>query len=65
MRMASRRWTFAEIEQWVQAMPSYDRRTGKRIPTRAEWEQLSRWRRWRDILLGWEPRKPRSYFQGL
>jgi len=36
----------------------YDRR-GRRIPTRAEWEQLSRWRRWRDILCGWQP--PEEY----
>ena len=63
--MTRRRWTFAEIEQWVQEMPSYDRRTGKRMPTRAEWEQFSRWRRWRDILLGWRPRRPRTYFDGL
>jgi len=41
--------------EYGRAMPLYDRRTGKRIPPRAEWEQLSRWRRWRDILLGWDP----------
>lgn len=40
------------------SMPLYDRR-GKRIPRRAEWEQFSRWRRWRDVLLGWDPPKER------
>jgi hypothetical protein len=65
MHMARSRLTWEEIERRVQAMPSYDRRTGKRIPTRAEWEQFPRWRRWRDILLGWVPREPRSYFRGL
>ena len=32
----------------------YDQR-GRRIPTREEWEHFPRWRRWRDLLLGWEP----------
>lgn len=53
--MARQRPTLAEIAEIVRSMPVYDRRTGKRIPTRAEWEQFSRWRRWRDILLGWVP----------
>jgi len=42
-------------------MPLYDRRTGKRILRRHEWEQLPRWRRWRDILCGWAPPKPFRY----
>ncbi len=53
--MPRRRWTLREAMEYGRAMPLYDRRTGKRIPTRAEWEQFSRWRRWRDILLGWDP----------
>lgn len=40
----------------------YDQR-GRTILTRAEWEQFPRWRRWRDLLLGWEPVKlnPKPY----
>jgi formylglycine-generating enzyme required for sulfatase activity len=41
--------------EYGRSMPIYDRRTGKRLPTHAEWEQFGRWRRWRDLLLGWEP----------
>jgi hypothetical protein len=40
--------------------PRYDRR-GRRIPTREEWEQFPRWRRWRDLLLGWQPYKPQPF----
>jgi hypothetical protein len=56
--MARRRMTIIEAMEYGHSMPRYDRR-GRRIPTRAEWEQFSRWRRWRDLLLGWEPFKPR------
>lgn len=53
-----RRRTFAEIVDIVNAMPLYDRR-GRRILRRSEWEQLPRWKRWRDILLGGVP--PREW----
>jgi len=46
--------------EYGRSMPRYDRR-GKRLPTRAEWEQFSRWRRWRDLLLGWEPARPHKF----
>lgn len=35
-------------------------RTGEPMWTRAEWEQFGRLRRWRDLLLWWQPRKPRD-----
>ena len=38
----------------------YDQR-GRPIPTRAEWEQFPRWRRWRDLLLGWQPHKAKPH----
>jgi len=56
-RTSRRRWTIEEAIEYGHSMPLIDRRTGKRIPRRAEWEQFSRWRRWRDILLGWDPPK--------
>lgn len=34
-----------------------DRRTGKPLIKRADWEQLPRWRRIRDVLLGCQPLK--------
>jgi len=52
--------TLAEVAQIVDAMPMYDDR-GRRLLNRSEWEQLSRWRRWRDILLGWDPPRERAY----
>jgi hypothetical protein len=58
MDMARRRMTIIEAMEFGLLMPRYDRR-GRRMPTRAEWGQFSRWRRWRDLLLGWEPYKPR------
>jgi hypothetical protein len=58
--MTRTRLTWAEIAEIVDSWPFYDARTGKRIPTRAEWEQFSRWRRWRDIVLGWDPPKERE-----
>ncbi len=35
----------------------------KPMISRAEWEQLGRWRRWRDVLLGWQPLRddPRDF----
>jgi hypothetical protein len=59
--MTMLRWTIAEAMEFGRSMPLYDRRTGKRILRRAEWEQLSRWRRWRDLLLGWEPPQDRPF----
>ena len=56
--MERRRITLAEAVEFGRSMPVYDRR-GRRLPRRAEWEQLSRWRRWRDILLACDP--PREY----
>jgi hypothetical protein len=56
--MARRRMTIREAMEFGRSLPRYDHRV-RRIPTRAEWEQFSRWRRWRDLLLGWEPYKPR------
>jgi len=49
--------TIAEAIEYGHSLPLIDRRTGKRIPRRAEGEQFSRWRRWRDVLLGWDPPK--------
>lgn len=40
--------------EYARSMPIYDRR-GRRVLRRSEWEQLSRWRRWRDIFMGWDP----------
>jgi hypothetical protein len=59
--MDRQRPTLAEVAEIVRAMPFYDRRTGKRIPSRTEWEQFGRWRRWRDILLGWVPPRERRF----
>jgi hypothetical protein len=56
--MARRRWTFAEAVEYGRSMPLYDKR-GRRLLSRAEWEQLGRWRRLRDVLLGWDPPKDR------
>lgn len=58
--MTRPRMTLAEVAQIVDAIPMYDRR-GRRLLNRSEWEQLSRWRRWRDILLGWVPPRERTY----
>ncbi len=60
----ARRRTWAELEEWALAQPDYYC-NGKRIPTRAEWEQFPRWRRWLDILFGSVPDEPRRYFEGL
>ncbi|HMJ04500.1 MAG TPA: hypothetical protein VK506_16275 [Conexibacter sp.] len=54
--MAKKRWTFEQAMDYGIAMRRVDR-YGRPIPTRAEWEQLGRWRRWRDLLLGWQPPK--------
>ncbi|HET6448769.1 MAG TPA: hypothetical protein VFG31_06625 [Conexibacter sp.] len=51
------RWTMVEATEYMRSIPWYDAR-GRRIPTRAEWEQFPRWRRCRDLLLGWQPHKP-------
>lgn len=34
---------------------------GRPIVTRDEWERFSRWRKLRDVLLGWDPREPRGW----
>ncbi|HEX4804853.1 MAG TPA: hypothetical protein VFU94_03035 [Conexibacter sp.] len=44
----------------ARAMPLYDR-GGRRILRRSEWERLSRRRRWRDILMGWDPPPERRF----
>jgi hypothetical protein len=48
-----------ESVERARSRPLYDRRTGKRILRRSEWERLPRWRRWRDIICGWVP--PEEY----
>jgi len=62
--MERRRRTFEETLELVYSMPLYDRR-GRRLLRRSEWDQLPRWKRWRDILVGrgvppreWWPRDP-------
>lgn len=58
MTMERRRRTFEEIVELMYSIPRYDRK-GRRVYRRSEWEQLPRWRRWRDIVLGWVP--PREW----
>jgi hypothetical protein len=38
------------------SMPFYDRQ-GRRLLFRDEWEHVGRWRRFRYLLLGWDPPK--------
>jgi hypothetical protein len=57
--MAVSREKIREAIEFSRSIPMYDRRTGKRILERDEWEQLPRWRRWRDIFCGWDP--PQEY----
>ena len=61
MNMANRRWTIEEAMEYGHTVPIYTR-SGKRIPSRTEWEQFGRWRRWRDLLLGWDP--PKNFRRG-
>ena len=57
--MARRRWTTEEAIEYGSSLPIYTRR-GRRLLTRAEWEQLGRWRRFKDRVLWLAPRKDGS-----
>jgi hypothetical protein len=63
--MSRRRMTVIEWMEYGQSLPDslwLDRR-GKPLMSRAEWEQLGRWRRLRDVLQGIHPPnvKPREF----
>lgn len=57
--MARRPISWEEARRIAWSMPCYDRR-GRPLVFREEWEQLGRWRRLRDVLLGSAPSKRRS-----